>query len=127
MLYYVLIEKSEGVDNTEGQDIVFSTKLLSKECNTCHFYYYIRINFKYERNNCDGCYHCRIYQNENKNLVLRIVKLEKGTYRTVSNYFYDEVVELLKKTHRQKNFGWLYKEDLETKNFINKDQKVPAE
>ena len=118
MLYYVLIEKSEGVDDSEGQDIVHSTKLMSKPCNTCHFYYYIRMNFKYERANCDGCYHCRIYENENKNSLLRIVKLKKGTYRTVSSYFYDEVVELLEKTALQKKFGWLYKEDFETKNFI---------
>ena len=119
MLYYVLIEKSEGIDNSVGQDIVRSTKLLSKQCNTCHFYYYIRMNFKYERENCDGCYHCRIYQNENKNLLLRIVKLKKGTYRTVSSYFYNEVVELLEKTALERKFGWLYKEDFETKNFIN--------
>ena len=76
------------------------------------------MNFKYERANCDGCYHCRIYENENKNSLLRIVKLKKGTYRTVSSYFYDEVVELLEKTAVQKKFGWLYKEDFETKNFI---------
>ena len=76
------------------------------------------MNFKYERANCDGCYHCRIYENENKNSLLRIVKLKKGTYRTVSSYFYDEVVELLEKTALQKKFGWLYKEDFETKNFI---------
>ena len=118
MLYYVLIEKSEGIDNSVGQDIVRSTKLLSKQCNTCHFYYYIRINFKYEKENCDGCHHCIIYQNENKNLLLRIVKLKKGTYRTVSSYFYDEVVELLKKITLQKKFDWLYKEVLETKNLI---------
>ena len=113
MLYYVLIEKSEGIDETEGQDIVRSSKLLSKQCNTCHFYYYIRQNFKYERNICDGCYHCRIYQNENESLNLRIVKLKKGTYRTVSDYFYDEVVEILKKNALQKKFGWLYKEVLQ--------------
>ena len=118
MLYYVLIEKSEGFDDSEGQDIVHSTKLMSKQCNTCHFYYYITNNFRYERLNCDGCYHCRIYEKENKNSLLRIVKLKKGTYRTVSSYFYDEVVELLEKTALQKKFGWLYKEDFETKNFI---------
>ena len=113
MLYYVLIEKSEGIDNSVGQDIVCSTKLLSKQCNTCHFYYYIRMNFKYERENCDGCHHCIIYQNENKNLLLRIVKLKKGTYRTVSSYFYDEVVEILEKTALERKFGWLYKEVLQ--------------
>ena len=68
------------------------------------------MNFKYKKNNCDRCYHCRVYQNENKNLILRIVKLKKGTYRTVSSYFYDEVVEILEKNALQRNFGWLYKD-----------------
>ena len=68
------------------------------------------MNFKYKKNNCDGCYHCRVYQNENKNLILRIVKLKKGTYRTVSSYFYDEVVEILEKNALQRNFSWLYKD-----------------
>ena len=112
MLYYVLIEKSEGIDKSEGQDVVRSSKLLSKQCNVCHFFYYVRRNFKYSRNICDGCYHCRRYQNENKHLLLKILKIKKGTYRTVSNYFYDEVVEILEKTNPTRKFGWLYKEDM---------------
>ena len=112
MLYYVLIEKSEGIDKSEGQDVVGSSKLLSKQCNVCHFFYYVRRNFKYSRNICDGFCHCRIYQNENKHLLLRIVKIKKGTYRTVSNYFYDEVVEILEKTNPTRKFGWLYKKDM---------------
>ena len=134
MLYYILIEKSEGIDQTEGQDVVRSSKLLSKQCNTCHFFYYIRRNFKYERNICDGCFHCRTYQNENKHLILRIVRIKNGTYRTVSNYFYDEVVEILEKINPTRKFGWLYKEDLalietsnETKKWIKSDEKTPAE
>ena len=134
MLYSVLIEKSEGIDQSKGQDVVRSSKLLSKQCSTCHFFYYIRKNFKYNRNICDGCYHCRIYQNENKHLLLRIVKIKKETYRTVSNYFYDEVVEILEKTNPARKFGWLYKEDIvsietsnETKNWIKSDEKIPTE
>ena len=112
MLYYVLIEKSEGIDQSEGQDVVRSSKLLSKQCSICHFFYYIRKNFKYGRNICDGCYHYRIYENENKDLIFRIVRIKKGIYRTISNYFYNEVVELLEKNNLARNFGWLYKEDL---------------
>ena len=126
MLYYVLIEKSEGIDESDGQDVVRSIKVLSKQCNTCHFYYYIRMNFKYDKYNCDGCYHCNIYQNETKTLKVNIVKLKKGTYRTVSDYTYDEVVELLKYNALAKKFGWLYKDYVsETKKFLS--QKVSAE
>ena len=125
MLYYNLIEESEGIDQTEGQDVVRSSKLLSKQCNICHLFYYIRQNFKYKKNICDGCYHYRVYQNENKHLILRIVKLKKGTYRTLSNYFKSEVVKILEKTDLTRKFGQLNKEDIilietnnETKNWI---------
>ena len=109
MLYYILINNSEGIDQSEGQG---QAKLLSKQCITCRFFYYIRTNFKYERHVCDGCFHCRIYEKENKNLILRIITIKKGTYRTVSNYFYDEVVDILEKADTKRKFGWLYKEDL---------------
>ena len=118
MLYYSLIEKSEGIDESEGLDVVRTSNLISKQCNTCHFFYYIRRNFRYSRNICDGCFHYRVYESGNKNLLLRIIKLKRGTYRTISSYFYDEVVELLEKTALERKFGWLYKEDFETKNFI---------
>ena len=38
MLHYVLIENSEGIDNSDGQDVVRSTNLLSKQCISCHFF-----------------------------------------------------------------------------------------
>ena len=40
MLYYVLIENSEGINESEGLDVVGTTKLNSKRCITCCFYYY---------------------------------------------------------------------------------------
>ena len=57
MLYFNFIDNSEGIDYSEGQDVVSSTELISKQCITCHFYYYITRNFKYEKNVCDGCFH----------------------------------------------------------------------
>ena len=46
MLYFNFIDNSEGIDYSEGQDIVFSTELISRQCITCRFYYYITRNFK---------------------------------------------------------------------------------
>ena len=112
MLYYALIEKSEGIDESEGLDVVRTSKLLSKQCNTCHFFYYIRRNFRYSRNICDGCFHYKVYESDNKHLILRIVTLKRGTYRTISNYFYDEVVEILEKSNPTNKFGCLKKEDI---------------
>ena len=113
MLYYVLIDNSEGIDESEGQDIVGTTNLKSKQCITCRFYYFCARNFRYEKNVCDGCYHCVIYENENKSMIFRILTIEKGTYRTVSSYFFTEIENLLEKNDlTNRKFGWLYKEEL---------------
>ena len=97
----------------EGQDSVGKTDLKSKQCITCRFYYFCARNFWYEKNVCDGCYHCVMYENENKSMIFRILTIEKGTYRTVSSYFFTEIENLLEKNDlTNRKFGWLYKEEL---------------
>ena len=44
MLYYVLTDNSEGIDESEGQDVVGKT-VQSKQCITCRFYYFCVRNF----------------------------------------------------------------------------------
>ena len=112
MLYFNFIDNSEGIDHSEGQDVVSSTELLSKQCISCRFYYFKTRNFKYERNVCDGCYHCIIYENENKNLIFRVITVKNGTYRTVSSYLFKEIEDILENVNITKKFGWLYIEDL---------------
>ena len=112
MLYFDEINVSEGIDFSEGQDVVSSTELISKQCITCRFYYYITKNFKYEKNVCDGCNHCILYENENKGLIFRVITIKKGTFRTVSSYYFKEVEDILENTEITRKFGWLYKEDL---------------
>ena len=97
MLYYILIDNSEGIDESEGQDVVGKTDLKSEQCITCCFYYCCARNFWYEKNACDGCYHCVTYENENKSMIFRILTIEKGTYRTVSSYFFTEIENLIEK------------------------------
>ena len=115
MLYFNFIESLEGIDYSEGQDVVSSTKLKSKQCITCRYYYYVKKNFKYEKNVCDGCYQCIIYENDNKNLIFRVVTVKKGTFRTVSSYFFKEIEDILENEDIKRKFGWLYKEDLKQK------------
>ena len=115
MLYFNFIESLEGIDYSEGQDVVSSTELKSKQCITCRYYYYVKKNFKYEKNVCDGCYHCIIYENDNKNLIFRVVTVKKGTFRTVSSYFFKEIEDILENEDIKRKFGWLYKEDLKQK------------
>ena len=129
MLYYVLIDNSKGIDESEGQDIVGTTDLKSKQCITCHFYYFCKRNFRYEKNVCDGCYHCVIYENENKSMIFRILTIEKDTYRTVSSYFFTEIENLFEKKKKDltnRKFGWLYKEEL-TSNENENETKTDIE
>ena len=95
MLFFNFIEESEGIDFSKGQDVVSSTELKSKQCITCRYYYFVKQNFKYEKNVCDGWYHCIIYENDNNNLIFRVVTVKKGTFRTVSSYFFKEIEEIL--------------------------------
>ena len=87
------------------------------------FFYFITKNFKYERNVCDGCFHCIIYETENKNLIFRIVTIKKGTFRTVSSYFLKEVEDILEKANTTRKFGWLYIEDLTSIQHNNETKK----
>ena len=67
------------------------------------------------KNVCDGCYHCIIYENDNKNLIFRVVTVKKRTFRTVSSYFFKEIEDILENEDIKRKFGWLYKEDLKQK------------
>ena len=112
MLFYNLITDNEGKDNSEGNDAYFNKELLSKQCITCRFFYYISKNYRNKDNICDGCFHCITYENENHPLFFRIITLKNGTFRTVSDYFLKEIEEILevKDFNSNKTFGWIYKE-----------------
>ena len=112
MLFYDFIDNSDGIDYSEGQDIVSSTEIISKQCISCRFYYYVTKNFKYDKNVCDGCFHCIIYENENKSLIFRVVTVKNGTFRTVSSYCLKEVEDILENIKITRKFGWFYIEDL---------------
>ena len=112
MLYFNFIEESEGIDHTEGQLKQFE----SKQCITCRYYFFVDRNFKYQKNICDGCYQCIIYENDNNHLIFRIVIVKRGTFRTVSNYFFNEIEKILEneEINLKKKFRWLYKENFQT-------------
>ena len=110
MLYYVKVHESEGLDKSEGQDCVSDTKLNSGQGLFCLFYFYHKLNFNYERNICNGCFHCMQYKKANYMMLFRVFHTKKGTFRTVSSYFFVEVEELLGKSDLNERFGWLYKD-----------------
>ena len=117
MLFYNLISDNEGKDNSEGNDAYYDKELLSKQCITCRYFYYMSKNYKNKNNICDGCFHCITYENENHPLIFRVITLKNGTFRTVSNYFLKEKEDILEGMdfNSTKNFGWIYKEKLENK------------
>ena len=114
MLFYNIISDEEGKDNSEGEDCVSNSKLSSKQCITCRYYYYTSKNFNNKEYICDGCFHCITYENENPGLIFRIVTVKNGTFRTVSSYFFTEIEKILEDFTLTKNFGWIYKEKLKT-------------
>ena len=54
-----------------------------------------------------------MYENENKSMIFRILTIEKGTYRTISNYFFTEIENVLEKNDlKNRKLDCLYKEEL---------------
>ena len=118
MLFYNLITDKEGKDDSEGDDSAYDSDLISKQCMTCRYFYYTSKNFNNFNNNgniCNGCFHCIVYENENPHLIFRIVTLKNGTFRTVSNYFLNEIEDMLENLNLTlaRDFGWIYKEKLQ--------------
>ena len=49
MLEYNRIDVSEGIDVNKSYN-------KSKECNICHYWYFIDKNFNYQKYLCNGCH-----------------------------------------------------------------------
>ena len=77
MLYYVNIHKSEGLDTSEGQDCVRDTNLKSEQCTSCPYYFYRKLNFYYEKNIRNGCFHCMQYEKLNYMMIFRVLYTKK--------------------------------------------------
>ena len=48
MVYFNRIKISEGIDVNKTSE--------SKECNICHYWYFLDRDFKFQQNACDGCH-----------------------------------------------------------------------
>ena len=109
MLYYHVINEQDGVDYGEGRDVVRTSKDISRQCQSCNFYYFVTQNFTRNKYNCDGCFFCKVYEQDSKGLLIfRVVKTNKGMFRTVSSCFLKEVEEHLKVNDLNKEYGWLF-------------------
>ena len=108
MLYYDLINNKDGVDYREIKDIVKTAKDISKLCQYCNFYYFITQNFKRSKYYCDGCFFCKVYEQNSKGLlVFRIVKTREGNFRMLSSDFLMQVKKQLEQNNLNEKSGWI--------------------
>ena len=71
MLEYERIDLSEGIDVNKTSN--------SRECSFCHYYYFLDINFNYQKHLCDGCHDMSMKANSMQNLA--VVYSASNAYR----------------------------------------------
>ena len=76
MLEYDRIDLSEGIDVNKTNN--------SRKCSFCHCYYFVDINFNYQKYFCDGCHDMSMKPNSMQNLA--IVYSDNNAYR---NHFWN--------------------------------------
>ena len=76
MLEYDRIDLSEGIDVNKTNN--------SRKCGFCHCYYFVDINFNYQKYFCDGCHDMSMKPNSMQNLA--IVYSDNNAYR---NHFWN--------------------------------------
>ena len=62
MLEYDRIDLSEGIDLNKTSN--------SRKCSFCHYYYFLDINFNYQKYLCDGCHDMSMKANSMQNLAI---------------------------------------------------------
>ena len=110
MLYYNKITEKQGIDKTNGQDCHGKTNLKSRESYYCLNYFFVFKNFKYNFNLCDDSYCCKQREKVSKTALFRLVKVKSGTFRTVTEYESNKIIDLLEKSQLGEKYGVLSKE-----------------
>ena len=93
MLEYNRIDHSEGID-------------VNKTSSFCHYYYFLDINFNYQKYLCDGCHNMSMKANSMQNLA--IVYSDSNVYR-INFTFVDlnEATYLLNNSNKNSKKGTL--------------------
>ena len=98
MLEYDRIDLSEDIDVNKTSN--------SRECSFCHYYYFLDINFNYQKYLCDGCHDMSMKVNSMQNLA--IVYSDNNVYR-INFTFMDlnEATYLLNNSNKNSKKGTL--------------------
>ena len=79
MLYYDRIDVSEGID--------LKKPTASKECNICHYWYFLNFSFKFQPNVCNRCH----------NLLMMSVNLSNISILNIKGSDYCCIIGLISK------------------------------
>ena len=66
MLYFNKIDVSEGID--------VNTTSASKECDICHYYYFLNYSFKFQPNVCNRCHDLLMISMNLSNIAILNIK-----------------------------------------------------
>ena len=77
MIYYDRIDVSEGIDVNKTS--------VSKECNVCHYLYFLNYKFKFQPNACNRCY----------NLLMMFVNLSDIAILNIKGSDYCCIISLI--------------------------------
>ena len=98
MLEYDRIDLSEGIDVNKTSN--------SRECCFCHYYYFLDINFNYQKYLCDGCHDKSMKANNMQNLA--IVYSDSNACRTNFTFMdLNEASYLLNNSNKNSKKGTL--------------------
>ena len=88
MIEYDRIDISEGIDVNKTSS--------SRECRLCHYYYYLDINFYYQKYLYDGCHDMSMKASSMQNLA---IAYNKGNAYRINFVFIskDNAINLIKK------------------------------
>ena len=93
MFYYCKMTISEGIDNSEGKDLICNNCILnSKHCENCNFYFHKNRNFNYQSYVYNECHIATIHNDSLGEIKIVITK----KYRTASSIPCNRIVNLLK-------------------------------
>ena len=87
MLYYDRIDVSEGIDVNKTS--------ASKECDICHYWYFLNYNFKFQTNVCNRC-HDLSMMSINLSDIIPILNIKCSNYHCVISLISkNEAIKLL--------------------------------